>query len=169
MKKKLTEWQQEYHDSNYRRKWSPRYIDFEFYKVEFVYVIHYIAEKDKVYGVVLGVAEFNALMEGINLNRNPFGDQESDTTPDYIWKIIAAYCRTYGSGMTKKKAQERLHNIYFEEQDGSKRLGTPVRMSRAELKYRTDTWSKQGFVERNRAEPILTGIFDTTPAKEKTA
>ena len=161
-------------DSDYRRYWSPRYIDFEFYNVEFAYVIHYFAEKDKVYSVLLDVVEFGALIEGVNLNRNPFGGGpyctgESDTTPRCIWRIIAAYCRTYGSGMTKEEAQERLHSIYFEEQDGSRRLGKPVRISRAELKNRTDIWSKRGFIERNRVEPALTKIFDTIPKKDKTA
>jgi len=62
MKKKLTKWQQEYIDSFHRLHKSPRYIDFEFYVIEFMYYIHYIAEKDKVYVVTVSIAPFLALM-----------------------------------------------------------------------------------------------------------
>ena len=149
---KLTKSFKEYIDSDYRRCRSPRYIDFEFYKVEFAYVIHYIAEKDKVYSVLLDVVEFGALIEGVNLDRNPFGTKEDDMTPMCIWKMIAAYCRTYGLGMTKERAIERLQNVFFKEADGTMRQLKSEKISRDYLKTVTDMWTKRGLLAQRHAE-----------------
>ena len=164
MKKKLTKWQQEYIDSFHRLHKSPRYIDFEFYVIEFMYCIHYIAEKDKVYVVTVSIAPFLALMHGVNLNRNPFGDKNSDTTPDYIWAMIAAYCRTYGSVKTKEQAKEHLNCFYCVEKDGIHRqMGRAVQLSRADLRYFTDQNAGRDYADINVSE---LRVF--TPKKEQT-
>ena len=93
-----------------RRYWNPRYEDFEFYRGEFGYAVHYIVEKDRVYAVSIDESAFRTMMRGVNLNPNPFGRCNSDMTPKFVWRMIAAYCRTYGSVMTIEDARELVLN-----------------------------------------------------------
>jgi len=143
---KATKGFKEYMESNLRRYYSPRYRDFEFYQIEYMYFIHYIAEKDKVYSVFIDGVDFSILTRGINLEHNPFGDKgdlDANMTVECVWKMIAAYCRTYGSAGTREQTKERLNMVYIQDKDGSMRKAEPaVRISHARLKFETD-WRAQ--------------------------
>ena len=142
---KATKGFKEYMESNLRRYYSPRYRDFEFYQIEYMYFIHYIAEKDKVYSVFIDGVDFSILTRGINLEHNPFGDKgdlDANMTVECVWKMIAAYYRTYGNGMTREQAKERLNMVYIKDKGGTRKAEPAVRISHARLKFETD-WRAQ--------------------------
>ena len=154
-----------------RRYWNPIYSDFEFYKSNYKngnsYLIHYIAEKDKVYMVSVDGTIFQSLVCALDLNPNPFVAGTSDNcTARHIWQMIAAYCRTYGNPVTREKAKElaALPNLIIQE-DGSRQEGKPmVRMSREDLHKHTDVWLRQYILEQKRKERI-----DIIPEAERAA
>ena len=164
MAARRTKLSKEHLESNSRRYWSPRDIDFEFYKLEHMFSILYFGEKDVVYVVSVDGSVFHALVRGMNLSANPFGGSRKDMTPKFIWQIIAAYCRTYGTAMTRESAEQRLATPYFLE-EGVMRRGKPaVRMSQSDLKKYTDTGERQYIAEMKR-----TGTIENTPEKEVSA
>jgi len=132
----------EHQESDVRRRWKPTYSDFEFYKAGTDwYRIHYIAStvNNTVYVLGINSFDFHVLVRELDLSRNPFDEGCNHCTSTVIWKKIAAYCRTYGTPMTKEKAEAWIQSACIEK-DGECITKPIERLSHEDLQKHTDVW-----------------------------
>jgi len=87
-----------------RRKLHPWFEDFEFYKFKHVYIIYYTAAKDEIYVTAVDDSALQDLLRNVNLeilDRNKKARRYT-RHPEMAWKIVAAYCLTYGEKHTRQ-------------------------------------------------------------------
>ena len=89
-----------------RRKLHPWFEDFEFYKFKHFYLIFYTGDKDEVYIAVVDLFALKDLLRNVNLESLSMIKKAKKYTrhPEERWKIVAAYCRTYGDKVTSREA-----------------------------------------------------------------
>jgi hypothetical protein len=91
-----------------RRKLHPWFEDFEFYKFGDSYIIYYTGDKDEIYVAVADLFTFQMLLINVNLDHVKMIKKSKKYVrqPEREWKIVAAYCMTYGHKVTKKIASD---------------------------------------------------------------
>jgi len=89
-----------------RRKLHPWFEDFEFYQFEHSYIIYYTAAKDEIYVTVVDLFTLQDLLRNVNLDHIRLIKKSKRYTrhPESAWKVVAAYCLTYGHKVTNGEA-----------------------------------------------------------------
>ena len=91
-----------------RRKLHPWFEDFEFYRFGNSYIIYYTGDKDEIYVTSADVFTLKMLLINVNLDDIKMIKKGKKYVrhPESEWKIVAAYCMTYGQKVTKKIASD---------------------------------------------------------------
>ena len=89
-----------------RRRLHPWFEDFEFYTFEQAYFIYYTAAKDEIYVAVVDLFALKDLLRNVNLDQLWMIKKSKKYVrrPEPAWRIIAAYCRTYGNKVADSEA-----------------------------------------------------------------
>jgi hypothetical protein len=91
-----------------RRKLHPWFEDFEFYKFEPTFIIYYTAATDEIYVTPVNLFTLKDLLRNVNLDHVKMikKSQKYSRLPNPAWRIVAAYCLTYGEKVTSREASD---------------------------------------------------------------